>query len=110
MRKEIATYYDAGLKNLDGVTLMPARDVVWMYDLLARDRDGLRGHLEESGIETRTFFKPMSRQPMYRFPGYSRLRAYHFAEQGLYLPTLSELGRRDQDFIIERVREFALTW
>ncbi|GAA5201032.1 DegT/DnrJ/EryC1/StrS family aminotransferase [Rugosimonospora acidiphila] len=106
LREQIEARYDAGLRDVDGVTLMPAREVLWMYDLLARDRGALQAFLTAEGIETRVFFKPMSRQPMYLDPGWPRLRANHFAEEGLYLPTYTSLGPADQDFIISRVRKF----
>ena len=87
LRAEIEQRYDDGLRDVDGIELMPPRDVLWMYDLRARDREGLRAHLAEHGIETRLFFKPMSRQPGYLDPGWPELNATRFSADGLYLPT-----------------------
>ncbi|MEV4311998.1 DegT/DnrJ/EryC1/StrS family aminotransferase [Actinocrispum sp. NPDC049592] len=105
-RKHIEATYDKGLEGIDGITLMPTRDVLWMYDLRAQDRDGLMKFLREGGIETRYFFQPMSRQPMYYSPDWSSLNAAKFAADGLYLPTYVGLTDEDQDRIVARVRAF----
>ncbi|QUH01930.1 DegT/DnrJ/EryC1/StrS family aminotransferase [Saccharopolyspora erythraea] len=105
-RARIEKRYDEGLRDVDGITLMPRRDVLWMYDVLARDRDGLREFLAREGIETRLFFKPMSRQPGYLAPHWRELNANRFAERGLYLPTHTGLTADDQDHIVGKVREF----
>lgn len=106
VRRDIEKRYDDGLRDVDGLTLMPPRDVLWMYDLRARDREGLRAHLAEHGIETRLFFKPMSRQPGYLDPEWPSLNATRFSEDGLYLPTHTGLTADDQDYVVGKVREF----
>ncbi|AZQ70181.1 DegT/DnrJ/EryC1/StrS family aminotransferase [Streptomyces luteoverticillatus] len=105
-RREIEKRYDEGLAGIPGITLMPSRDVLWMYDLRAERREELRAFLAKAGIETRLFFKPMSRQPGYLHPDWPSLKANRFAEDGLYLPTHTGLTAADQDFITARVREF----
>jgi dTDP-4-amino-4,6-dideoxygalactose transaminase len=105
-RAEIERHYDEGLRDVPGLTLLPKRDVLWMYDLLADDREGLREHLATEGIESRLFFKPMSRQPGYLDARWPALNATRFSDAGFYLPTYTELTRTDQDFIIDRIREF----
>ncbi len=106
LRRGIEKRYDEGLRDVPGVTLMPPRDVLWMYDLRAARREELREFLAGHGIETRLFFKPMSRQPMYLDPCWSTLRANRFAEDGLYLPTYTGLTEADQEFVVGKVREF----
>ncbi|OZM74149.1 aminotransferase [Amycolatopsis antarctica] len=105
-RREIERTYDAALADLAGVTLMPTRDVLWMYDLLTERRDELRAHLTGHGIETRVFFKPMSRQPGYLDPVWPTLAANRFAEVGLYLPTFVGLTKEDVHEIAGRIKEF----
>jgi dTDP-4-amino-4,6-dideoxygalactose transaminase len=85
---------------------MPPRDVLWMYDLRATRREELRAFLADNGIETRLFFKPMSRQPLYLDPVWPQLKANAFAEDGFYLPTHTGLTEADQDHITGKVREF----
>jgi perosamine synthetase len=105
-RRDIEKRYDEGLRDIAGITLMPPRDVLWMYDVLASRRDDLRAFLATKGIETRMFFKPMSRQPGYLDPGWPSLNANRFAEEGLYLPTHTGLSEVDVDHIVSKVREF----
>jgi perosamine synthetase len=64
-RHDIEKRYDAGLRDVPGVRLIPPRDVLWMYDLRADNRARLYEFLAREGIETRLFFKSMSRQPGY---------------------------------------------
>ncbi|WP_258348159.1 DegT/DnrJ/EryC1/StrS family aminotransferase [Saccharopolyspora gregorii] len=106
LRKEIEQRYDEGLRDVDGIGLMPPRDVLWMYDLRARDREGLRAHLAGHGIETRLFFKPMSHQPGYFDAAWPELNAARFSADGLYLPTYTGLTAADQEHVVARIREF----
>jgi perosamine synthetase len=105
-RKRIELHYDQGLADVDGITRMPPRDVLWMYDVLAEDRDELMAYLEQDGIETRYFFQPMSRQPMYYDPEWPSLNAARLAARGLYLPTYVDLTEQDQERIVDSVRAF----
>lgn len=105
-RKEIERRYDEGLRDIDGITLMPPRDVLWMYDLRAERREELQAFLAAEGVETRLFFKPMSRQPGYYDANWPSLNASRFSEDGFYLPTHTGLAKDDQEFITEKVREF----
>ncbi|MFD4322393.1 DegT/DnrJ/EryC1/StrS family aminotransferase [Streptomyces sp. NPDC058548] len=105
-RRAIESRYDEGLKDVRGITLMPPRDVLWMYDIRAERREELRAHLSAEGIETRLFFKPMSRQPGYHDAVWPYLNATRFSDDGLYLPTYVGLSAADQEFITSRIRAF----
>lgn len=54
-RAQIEKCYDEGLREVAVITVMPPRDVLWMYDVRAERRDELRIHLAGQGIETRLF-------------------------------------------------------
>lgn len=108
-RGEIERRYDEGLAGIDGIDLMPPRDVVWVYDLLADRRDDLRKYLAREGIETRPFFRPMSQQPCYYDPAWPSLNATRFSDRGLYLPTYVGLTAADQDYVIGKILDFAGT-
>jgi perosamine synthetase len=105
-RREVEKRYDAALADVAGITLMPPRDVLWMYDLRAERREDLRAYLAEQGIETRLFFKPMSRQPLYYSANWPTLNAAAFSEDGLYIPTYTTLTEADQEFITGQIRAF----
>ncbi|MFB7274812.1 DegT/DnrJ/EryC1/StrS family aminotransferase [Streptomyces sp. NPDC056244] len=106
MRREIERRYDEGLRGIDGIITMPPRDVLWMYDVRAERRDELREFLAAEGVETRLFFKPMSRQPGYFDADWPSLNASRFSEDGFYLPTHTGLTAEDQEFITGRIRKF----
>lgn len=105
-RKQLEEYYDKGLEGITGITKMPPREVLWMYDLRAERREELMAFLAGRGIETRYFFQPMSRQPMYYDAGWASLNAAKFAADGLYLPTYVGLTEADQDKIVTEIRAF----
>jgi len=105
-RREIERRYDAGLTGVDGISLMPPRDVLWMYDVRAERRDELYAHLAREGVETRYFFKPMSQQPDYHDPTWPTLNAARLGATGLYLPTYVGLTASDQEYIVARIRDF----
>ncbi len=105
-RKQIEFWYDENLRNIPQIQLMPNREVLWMYDVLVKDRDKLMEYLKENGIETRKFFRPMSQQPMYFDENWKNLNAVKFSDSGIYLPTYFELKEEDIRFIANKIREF----
>ena len=105
-RKKIEDIYDEKLKNIKQIKVMPKRNVLWMYDLLAENKHALQKHLEGCGIETRQFFKPMSQQPMYYDPNWKTLNAAKFGHSGIYLPTYADLTEEDQEYIVSKIKEF----
>jgi len=105
-RRALERRYDEGLRGIDGITVMPPREVLWVYDLRARHREQLREFLAGEGIETRLFFKPMSRQPGYYDPRWTSLNASRFSADGFHLPAHTGLTEREQDHIIGKIRQF----
>jgi len=84
--------------------------VWWVYPILVRnqaDRDALRYHLAEHGIETRTYFHPMHLQPHLRRFAY---RPYPIAEdlasRGLYLPLYPSMTIEDAKYVAAAVDSF----
>ena len=105
-RKLIEKWYNNGLKDIDEVTVLPNRRILWMYDLLCYNREGLLKYLLKEGIETRRFFKPLTSQPMYRETPQTNEYSAYIAEVGLYLPTYSQLTKKDVEFITNKVKSF----
>ncbi len=105
-RKKIEENYDEGLKEIKGITLMPKRNVLWMYDVLVENREELQAYLKQQGIETRKFFRPMSQQPMYFNGNWIELNAVKFSDSGIYLPTYVDLTSEDQDEISRKIKDF----
>jgi len=105
-RRKIEEFYNEKLKNIKGITLLPKRNVLWMYDILAEDKENLQKYLEEQGIETRQFFKAMSQQPMYYNANWKNLNATKYGYSGIYLPTYADLTEEDQEYIVSKIKEF----
>jgi dTDP-4-amino-4,6-dideoxygalactose transaminase len=102
----IQKWYDKGLEGVMGITKMPSRNVLWMYDVLAERRDELVQFLEKEGIETRVFFRPMSAQPMYYNENWKDLNATKFFNEGLYLPTFTDITKQEVDEVIKAIKKF----
>lgn len=81
---------------------MPAREAVWVYDLLlpvGANSEEVTQDLNSAGIPARCGFKPMSMQPEYYHPGYIALNAYRLSKRVLYLPCDPSLTEDDVDRI-----------
>lgn len=69
-------------------------------------REEVRLSLAEMNIESRPLWKPMHLQPVFQsFPYYGGNVAEHLFDQGLCLPSGSNLDLPDLDFIIERIKK-----
>lgn len=115
-RRRIADWYRERLADVSSLTLLdevpPASSVFWLYSVLvdrAVRRDPLMMALAEVGIETRPFF-----HPAHRFPMYQQARtdngcpvACDLAARGINLPTSSYLREVDIDAIAGVLRELA---
>ena len=119
-KREIAAFYDDLLAEEEAIQ-RPAKaagcePAYWMYAILLKDSFGcgkaeVRDRLAEDGIETRSFFTPMHRQPVYQ-GGHRRwpdLRGDYpvsdvLGERGLYLPSGLNLTYDDQVHVVEQLR------
>ena len=104
-----AKLYNELLKNVEGITLPPkkewAKNVYWMYGLIVNKEEfgmsmpELREALLKNGVDTRSFFIPMHKQPVYlnnkepNFPDCSGPYPVSdmLSERGFYLPSSSSL-------------------
>jgi perosamine synthetase len=118
-RAALAREYESRLTPLakrDGYQLPTcapwARHVHWLYCLRvpAAQRDPLMAHLAAQGIETRPFFPPMHRLPIYEDPAFRQGRALPGAEllgaTGINLPTWHGLVSADLDRIAAQIFAF----
>ncbi len=121
-RRKNAQLYNQLLVNVKGMTTPPeaewAKNVYWMYGVLVQDSFGktmpqLREGLDKLGVETRTFFIGMHKQPMYlnspklnypdvtgNYPCSDELE-----RKGFYLPSSSHLTKEQIEFIVEKIKE-----
>lgn len=113
MRLEHARLYTSLLKGIKQITLNnETRDYVksinWMFGILVEDRDNLSKYLMECGIQTRNFFIPMHRQPMYHKEEYDKLYwiSDYVSNRGLYLPSGTGLKHADIAYICKMIKKY----
>ncbi len=124
-RKKNAQLYNTLLRDVLGLVLPPeeswAKNVYWMYGLLVTPEFGmsmpeLRAKLLERGVDTRTFFIGMHRQPVYqdgkdeRYPKTSDPfpNAEILERQGFYLPSSSHLTEEQIRTVAQIIKEIQL--
>jgi pyridoxal phosphate-dependent aminotransferase EpsN len=114
-RRNNCAYYQRAFEDLPGVTFMPeagyGRCTRWLTCLTIDpqeagvDREKIRLALEKENIEARPVWKPMHLQPLFQgcavFGGVVAARLF---EQGLCLPSGSNLGENDLARVVETVR------
>ena len=119
-RRANAKLYSKLLKNVRGLSLPPeakwAKNVYWMYGLIVKGSFGmntssLRNELGKKGIETRTFFIGMHKQPAYkgndkRFPdiGGKYPVSDELEKKGFYLPSSTHLTKAQIAFITDSIK------
>lgn len=125
-RQEIAARYDeafadvgaaAGAKNAEGAELIyhgiPEGDFLHAFHLYAvevADRKGLYDYLRTQGIYAQVHYIPVHTMPYYENTGHygtvdlSLSEAYYAG--GLSLPMYPSLTAEEQEFVIDRIKEF----
>lgn len=99
-KRQMGQLYEDGLKHLPGITLPPkaqwAENVYWMYSILINEsefglsRDKLIAYLNQYYIETRPFFPPVHKQPIYK-TGQELPIAEKLSRTGINLPSSSSI-------------------
>lgn len=97
-RKKIEKMYTEGLSKCDEVALYGNREVVWVYDVVVKDRDALLAHLNANNVDARPFFFPLD--------GDLESEAFKAFKNGLYLPVHPEMKRSEVDNIIKLIIGF----
>jgi len=81
----------------------------WLVSVLARnelERDSLRRHLAEAGIETRAVFHPVHTMGIYRHDFLQKTNAEEIAARGLNLPSWPDMGEDEFDSVSRTVGKF----
>jgi len=108
---ENANAYNDLLKDVEDIILPPdepwARSVFWMYSIVLRRknlRDKLILKLADASIETRPFFEPLHKLPMYKenedFPNSTFL-----SKNGLSLPSSALLAVKEIEYICATLKK-----
>ena len=113
-RKKIADYYSQELKEIGDVVLpfikADRNHVFHQYTIKANKRYKLKKYLENFGIPTMVYYPlPLHFQPALKYLKYKKgdfLNTEEVSRKVLSLPIYPELPKKDQDFIIEKIKEF----
>jgi perosamine synthetase len=109
-----AAHYGRRLAEIPGLTRPPqmtwAENVFWMYSVVVEDsfgltRDELSARLRQHGIDTRPFFYPVHKLPMYN-TGQSLPVAEELSQRGLNLPSGATLTAEQVDYICDTISHF----
>jgi dTDP-4-amino-4,6-dideoxygalactose transaminase len=110
-------FYERALGNLPGVSFLPEPDGSfsnrWLTCIQVNpelsggvDRERIRLRLEQDNIESRPLWKPMHCQPVFEgAPYYGEKVAETLFQQGLCLPSGSNLSQADLNRISEIIRQ-----
>ena len=111
-KRQMAQMYRTGLRGAPVQMQVDAADVVhsyWMVTILvdnATDRDPLRKHLANAGVETRPAFNPIHTMPMYA----SRYQRHPVAEdiawRGINLPSFPSMSDAELREVCQLVHEY----
>lgn len=112
-KRKNARTYNMHLERIDGILLPSekewAESVFWMYSIILKKlrlKDKLARYLSEKGIETRPFFEPMHKLPMYKTK--ESLRNTEFlSTNGISLPSGVLLTSDQIYYISQEIKKFA---
>jgi len=121
-RRNVGIRYNEALKDVKGLILPKekeyAKNVYWMYGVVLDDsvslsKEEVMVRLKEKGVDTRSFFIPMHKQPAYvnktvenapdcsgNFPVADRI-----GERGFYLPSSSDLSDEEIKTVVGVLKE-----
>jgi len=121
LRRKNARIYNELLKDI-GLLHLPvekkwAKNCYWMYGIVLDkkagiSRDEFMDKLSDKGIDTRAFFYPMHKQISLKKYGCECNGDYpvsdYLSENGLYLPSASNLTESQIEYICEKIKEILL--
>jgi dTDP-4-amino-4,6-dideoxygalactose transaminase len=119
LRRKMNEFYKDYFKNREGITVLtePNEDYFsnhWLSAIVVnpkktqgKTREDLRLALEKGNIESRPLWKPMHLQPIYeKYPYYGKNIAEDLFENGLCLPSGSNLTDDDRSRIVNVLDDF----
>jgi perosamine synthetase len=115
-KQQLAKWYSEELAGLPIEMQKESPDIsntYWMVSILVSSqtqRDGLRKHLEQCGIETRPLFFPVHEMPMYLSGTESFPVAENLSSRGINLPSYPGLTLENVRFMGEKIREYFLNY
>lgn len=116
-RKKIARRYDEAFKHVEGI-ITPfqqsgCNSSYHLYPIQITNKERLLvfNKLRESNIGVNVHYIPVYTQPYYRKNGYSDVickNAEQYYDNAISLPIFYEMTEKQQEYVIEKVKEFVL--
>ena len=91
-----------------------AKNIYWVYGIVLKKNvpiklNTLMKKLRKYGVETRNFFWPLHQQPVLKKMGFFKNTklpvAEYLSKNGLYLPTGLSITKRQQKFVIDKIKK-----
>jgi len=113
-RREKADYYSKNLKGVGDIVtpfIVPNQTHIFhQYTIRTRKRNELASYLKKQGIPTMIYYPlPLHLQPAFKYLGYKKgdfPESEKAAKEVLSLPIYPELKKEEQDYIIQKIKEF----
>ena len=112
-KSKIANWYQSALGDYEAICFHPQKEgtlhTYWLVSILLKNkiqRDGVMAYLLAHGIDSRPFFVPMHKLPIYK-SNLSLPIAENLSERGLNLPSYPALTESDVKHISLKIREFS---
>lgn len=112
-----AKCYNKLLKNIRGIKIPlekeDTKNVNWLYSLIIEDgyslsRDELIKKLNDAGIESRPFFKPVHKMPPYINCKHGDMSVTNYTwERGINLPSSISLKEKEINFICSTIKKYS---
>lgn len=122
LKRNMASYYLTHLNDIEGIILPHeasyAFSVYWMFHIVLKGRlEGKRSQLikalKDRGVETREDFVPYHEQKLFIDKGYVKGNecplASHYAKNGLYLPSGTDITEEELEYVSKMVHEVVAT-
>lgn len=110
-KKEILRRYINNLQSCDKIKIWDSNDnhtTPWFIDSLANSRDLLINFLFDNGVGTRKMYPPINKQKAYDIKG-KHIISEQVGANGLWLPSASQLGDEEIDYICSLILKFYKT-
>ena len=113
-RRKNAQYYFRNLKDVSQIKLPfiheKAMSIYNQFTLIAENRDGLLEYLRKNDIGCAVYYpKPLHIQECFSKLGYKKgdmLIAEEISQKVISIPIFSEITTEQQDYVIEKIKEF----
>ena len=119
-KRRIHSKYTEMLHGIDEVeVIQPSEDVTsfipFRVVLITKEdtSDALMAYMKENGVEPRTFFYPLHKQPCFseyikdeRYNGYSFEKSVHAYEHGVCLPSFASMSMEQVEHVCTTIRSY----